>query len=502
MERDALNFYEPFERLAPNHENQLTRALLLVLRLSPVVHQAWLSRVAPGMRLHELPPAAFDTQRRAVRAARSVDEQVPLVSVFLAPSEPLSDDTIVRESERLQVLDAVIEYGEDLVVVIENKVAEASDAQARELNVDGAGVQITAGQERQVVTWPQIIGDITVVLERNLVGGTERLILEDFLAYVEDHFGGLGPYRTLGLCADNEFRVARRLRALLVEAAGQEARIDKWGPTVALPALLGTAARAYLFATPNVELSLYPADTLSQARAFYTRTAAVDAIKALAQRPGWDLKPNFHFGHMEGGYTWTTTSINAASYIALWQQKIAETVAVKRADWDAYWSWLIEQRIATQQDRPDFDRHFTATAANRQRHDPGSCSSGAGSARKRRSSMGRTRCRARSRPRWTRRLPCCRETRRRRLPRSPADCLRSVEVVVADDAALQRDLRKPRVCGFWPNQLERERSRPRLATPRSGWTAQLPVAGLCKDSSALLRCSSVSTARSTQNHRS
>jgi hypothetical protein len=83
------------------------------------------------------------------------------------------------------------------------------------------------------------------------------------------------------------FRVARRLRALLGEASGEEARIDKWGPTVMLPQLLGTAARAYLFLTENaVELSVYPADTLSQARAFYTRTGMIEAVLALAQQPG------------------------------------------------------------------------------------------------------------------------------------------------------------------------------------------------------------------------
>ena len=52
MEQDAhLSFFETFERLPPNHENQLTRALLLVLRLSPVVHEAWLTRAAPGRRI-------------------------------------------------------------------------------------------------------------------------------------------------------------------------------------------------------------------------------------------------------------------------------------------------------------------------------------------------------------------------------------------------------------------------------------------------------------------
>lgn len=365
MERDALNFFEPFEKLPPNHENQLTRALLLVLRLSPVAHEAWLARAAPGRRLYELPVAVFNTQRRAVRTASNAEDQVPVVSVFLAPNQPLGEDVIVTESDRLQVLDAVIEYGDALVMVVENKVAEASDAQARELNITGAGVVIAADQERQVVTWPEVIGDITGIVERGLAGGAERAVLEDFLAYVEDHFAELGPYRTLGLARGNDFRTRRRLRALLGEAAAREARIDKWGPTVELPELPGTAARAYLFSTDGgIELSVYPADTLSQARAFYTRPAAVAALLSLANDPDWQVMPNYHFGHMEGGYSWTTTHAPVERYIALWQERIGETNAVKRDDWDKYWAWLIQEELATADDRAEFDRHFTAT--NRQ----------------------------------------------------------------------------------------------------------------------------------------
>jgi hypothetical protein len=224
---------------------------------------------------------------------------------------------------------------------------------------------IAPDQERQVVTWPEVIGDITGIVERGLAGGAERSVLEDFLAYVEDHFAELGPYRTLALARGNDFRTRRRLRALLGEAAAREARIDKWGPTVELPELPGTAARAYLFSTDGgIELSVYPADTLSQARAFYARPAAVAALLALAGDPDWNVMPNYHFGHMEGGYAWTTTHATVARYIALWQEKIGETNAVKRDEWDKYWAWLIQEELATQDDRAEFDRHFTAT--NRQ----------------------------------------------------------------------------------------------------------------------------------------
>jgi hypothetical protein len=36
--RDPLNFYSPYERLPAGHENQLTRALLVLLRMSPIAH--------------------------------------------------------------------------------------------------------------------------------------------------------------------------------------------------------------------------------------------------------------------------------------------------------------------------------------------------------------------------------------------------------------------------------------------------------------------------------
>lgn len=112
----------------------------------------------------------------------------------------------------------------------------------------------------------------------------------------------------------------------------------------------------------------HPARVVSQARAFYTRPAAVAALLDLVSDPAWKVMPNFHFGHMEGGYAWTTTEAPVERYIALWQERIGETGAVKREDWDDYWAWLIEEQLATADDRAEFDRHFTET--NRQSATP------------------------------------------------------------------------------------------------------------------------------------
>lgn len=365
MESDALNFFLPFRRLEPNHENQLTRALLVVLRYSPMAHSAWLRLVAPERHLQQLPRAEFRTQTRAVRHAGEEDEPADLVSVFLTPEAPLSDgDVVITESDRTQVLDAVIDYGGELLVVIENKVAEDDDRQARELNITGARIRLADGQEAVVVLWRDVLEAFIALRERNLVAGAEATLLDDFLLYTEDSFPDLGPFRTLRLAHGNWFRQTRRLRQLLGEAVGLDATIDYYGPFVETPAGEAVGAKTYLRMTEDeeqVELAMFPADTLSQARAFFTNPAAVAGVAKLHGQPGWDAGPNFHFGHMQRGYCWTTSERPLDEYLQLWTAEIHSAGNVPREEWDDLWAWLEAERIATPADRPEFDRHFTQT---------------------------------------------------------------------------------------------------------------------------------------------
>ncbi|MGO9196766.1 MAG: hypothetical protein ACLQK4_06530 [Acidimicrobiales bacterium] len=369
IERDRLNFYSPHERLPAGHENQLTRALLLLLRMSPIVHVEWLRLAAPGRSLAELPPADYDTQRRAVRAAADEEEQAELISVFLAPERPQSGGGAVAESDRGQVLDAIVDYGGELIVVIENKIYDADDLQARELNLTGARIALADRQEAVVILWRDLLEALIALRERDLVAGAEARLLDDFLAYVEDHFPDLGPFRHLALCQGVASRQTRRLRQVLGEAAGVEASGNVYGPWIPTPAGDVAGANAYLRIADHhvesgaeVELALFPADTLSQARGFYANPAAVEGLRKLAATDGWKAGPNFHFGHMQRGYCWTTSSIELGAYLDLWQDQIEHAHAVAEDEWDSYWQWLEQQQIATPGDRPEFDRHFTDTA--------------------------------------------------------------------------------------------------------------------------------------------
>jgi hypothetical protein len=361
--RDPLNFFSPFDQLPPNHENQLTRALLVVLRLSPIAHATWLRLIASDRELQRLPVARFETQRRAVREVRDDEEPADLISVYLAPEAPLSGGGVLSESDRGQVLDAIVDYGGELLVVVENKVAEDDDWQARNLNITGAKIVIAEGQEAIVLLWRDVLEALVALRERELVAGAEAGVVDDFLTYVEDHFPALGPFRTLRLCRGNEFRLSRRLRQVLGEAVGTEAAPSVYGPYVETASGSSIGANAYLRMRneSEVELSLYPADTLTQARIFYRRGDSIAAVRRLRGLPGWYAGPNFHFGHFERGYCWTCNRIDLDRYLDIWTERIASQGTVSREDWEQFWAWLEEMEIACHDDKREFDRHFTET---------------------------------------------------------------------------------------------------------------------------------------------
>lgn len=362
--RDPLNFFSPYERLPAGHENQLTRALLLLLRMSPLAHVEWLRLVDPTLTLSRLPAARFDTQKREIQIAEGGAESAQLISVFLTPERPQEGAADVVESDRGQVLDAIVDYGGEVVAVVENKVFEADHLQAEQINLGRSGVQLADGQQVVVVLWRDLLEALANLRERALVGGAEAGLLDDFLTYVEDHFPDIGPFRTLRLCQGLPGRIERRLRQVLGEARGVEAERSPSGPKVATPAGTFAGRDAYLTLgdEDQIELAMYPADTLGQAQALYSRPDLLAGLEELGDREHWQLLPNFHFGHMQRGFCWTTAQIATGAYVGLWRETIATVASVPRADWDEYWAWLIEQRIALAQDRPEFQRHFTDTA--------------------------------------------------------------------------------------------------------------------------------------------
>jgi hypothetical protein len=104
-----LNFFEPYENIPAYYENQLTRALLVVLSYSSLAHSAWLRLVDDALRLERLPGADFRTQKaRALRAAalEGEDETIRGISVLLTPGEEKLRPVVGARANGGQILEA------------------------------------------------------------------------------------------------------------------------------------------------------------------------------------------------------------------------------------------------------------------------------------------------------------------------------------------------------------------------------------------------------------
>ena len=296
-----LNFFVPYERAAAWHENQLTRALLVVLRYSPMAHQAWLRLVAPEKYLQDLSNAEFATQRQRVLCANTEvpeGETVPGISVWLAP-DATHVSAPIEPSDRQQVLDGIVTYGNDLVVVIENKISWGGvTEQPYRINLHGSPVKFE--KEPISVTWQRLLGMLSGLVESHLVSGAERLLIIDFLDLVEEHFPLIGPYSTLAQCGDQSYRVEHRLDTILGKVVGtSDGKSLGWRDLTGTPKIF-MAKLGFSIDNSTVCLQMYPADTLGQAREFYGDPSAVDEVLAL-QLEGWRVEPNFHWGFMAGG---------------------------------------------------------------------------------------------------------------------------------------------------------------------------------------------------------
>jgi hypothetical protein len=366
-----LNFFVPYENAAAWHENQLTRALLVVLRYSPMAHQAWLRLVAPEKHLHDLSKAEFATQRRRVLGTDTEvpeGEVIPGLSVWLAP-DAAQDSTPIKDSDRHQILDGIINYGNDLVVVIENKIGWGGvTKQPHQINLHGSPVKFE--KEPVSVAWQQLLGVLSDLVERDLVAGAEHLLISDFFDLVEEHFPLIGPYSTLARCSDKRFRVERRLDTILGEVVGTDVGKAKRERDLSGTAKIAEVWLEFVSDNSAVCLKMWPGDTLTQSRALYSDRSAVDAVLSLRSE-GWRVEPNFHWGFMATGYAWAHTPLQVEKYCDYWVNEIGATRELSRREWETYWAKLESAQIVAAAGKEEFDAKFTRSQRQKAHPRPG-----------------------------------------------------------------------------------------------------------------------------------
>lgn len=382
---DRLNYFTPYSR-GSRHEDQLTRAFLAVLRLVPSARMAFIDLVRqkqaeigadcpiPPMTDPEARVTAIRTQVHSLGSCAG-----QLVSILLTDERWESDKEAGR-SDRTARYDGVIEYAPDFVLIIENKPHHEHVWPGQLDPGADADSDIKIDKKLVEILWRDIISCLSNLISSGnteqpaiaALGGTQVMIIDDFLSFVWENFSFLNPYDRFESCRGDVYLLRSRCRQILDSLTeASPSHHPGWEDVLHLSD--GPAAMVTLHPTrpENKEwelvLALYPGATISQARRLY---AQVDE-QALARLTddsdcNCEVRSNLTFSFVGKSLVWVSPDSELAdirTYVRYWKDNPGEIRQVARdsSDFEDLFTKLREVGLISEEDRNELRKKFTET---------------------------------------------------------------------------------------------------------------------------------------------
>jgi len=365
MGTEHLNIFFPYKNKPLNHEDQLTRAFLILVRSIKIIEATFLDLLATGMKRSgiEIVPVALsegigglesiETQVSSSTKARLASESGRLVSVIITDKK-LDTQHRVKRTGRVAVYDGFLRFKPDWVFVIENKPdhtniwpEQLSSAFNENYEVEPIPV---------VLTWQEIITRVSLLKENGLVQDAGFLLVENFMEFVQKMFPELNPYDRFQVCKGDEYLLEQRCVAIMNQTKlGSVDYHRGWHYFIRLENKPGIKQVAFY---PEMRenngweiiLALHPGDTMSQAREMY-ESIQVDKLEEL-KKHGWKVSPNFHLAYRSSGlYRMDKHEhISLEKYVKYWKEAVHKDKLqqIPRNDWNKWFSlWKADGLMTT-----------------------------------------------------------------------------------------------------------------------------------------------------------
>lgn len=351
-----ISVFRPYAH-GPHHEDQLTRATMVVLRLVPLAHEALLGLIDAG-RLSSLPSPRFDMQTECLvpLGSSAEDQQVEeLVSVFLAPHENLdAAQNLNLASERRARYDGVVQYGSRLLIAIESKLYATA---VKDQSIDIAAGLLQSGKSRwKQVKWHELLDQWWNLTELDVLSPAELALLADFFDYTEEFFGELLPFSDLSRSGGNQRRRTRRLRKVLQDATGRSVETSGALNIVKFSEEVTALQRAVVWSDDaGVHLGLWPAELTPQAKKVFGERERVERLVQLANQPQWHIKPNIHLSFFRASphnRWYPQPHLDGATYLMQWLEDLPRAGRRPRAEIESpeFAEWMVKRGYADEGD--------------------------------------------------------------------------------------------------------------------------------------------------------
>ena len=365
MEPGHLNVFVPYENKRLDHEDQLTRAFLILLRYAKPVEHLFIELLRERMEesgIEMLPPSlhsgisgveSAETQVWSTTKARLEGESGRLVSVVIT-DELLKPEHQVSRTDRLGVYDGFVRLQPNWIIVIENKPDhrriwedQLSSAFNDDFEIEPTPV---------VLRWSEVISRLGLLITNGLVVDAAKAIVEDFLTFAAINFPELSPYDSFRLCGDQYHLLEKHCVSIMSEASLGAVEYHRgWYHSIRIENKPGVK-EVVLHPDPDsedswpIQLDIHPADTMSQARSLY-RSVDVTALTALVDK-GWVVRPNFHVAFMSPNLYWCHTEMALKGYLEYWVQEVegGRLAQLPRSQWRQYFAGLRDLGIISAHD--------------------------------------------------------------------------------------------------------------------------------------------------------
>ena len=329
---DRLNYFNPYQTKEPNHEDQLTRAYLVLLKHSFHSFSAFLSYVNKKnenenkFEFIDLIESgwSFETQ------IQNPDIETSFVASILITDDDLNKQIEINASGRNARYDGIITFGSLLTFVIENK-PRSQNVWFDQLNPSRNNLS----EETQilkspiVLEWKEIINHLNLLKSIDTINGFEKIMIEDFLNYIDSKFPYLNPFDNFVLCKSNTELLKRRIKNFLKEIAIDENSIgyhnkNDFGYFIKTPDFDAIKKIGLPLKQDEndwrLELSLNFGDTQSQAKSFYKRDPNLSILNDY-----WSCYTNFHLSFASSNLIWFQRKENnkSSSYLDYWKSHIS-----------------------------------------------------------------------------------------------------------------------------------------------------------------------------------
>jgi len=363
-----LNYFEPYQSKPHHHEDQLTRAFLVVLKYSPAAMMRFYSYCVGDTMLRakeeklsiELPhlhQLTIQDTDMYVQRSRYVLTASKVLSVLITDQslDVIKTDDRIQISDRTAVYDGIIQFGNDIILLIENK-PNARNVWRDQLNP--ASRNLSDENEPEIIPvpaileWRQIIQQLNDLLAIEAVSGMEKMLITDFLEFVDARFMALNPYQRFSQCKNSKHLLTRRIKNILESSFEKDKHGYHRGWAHYVLAERPEVKQIGIRLEHNdqdkenwkIEISLYFGDIMQQARDFYKRTDInTDYFKNLRDS-GWLTFTNPHISMQSKNWYFFNypENSNVEAYIDYWQnnrielnQYMKSKLRAKLQEWSA-----------------------------------------------------------------------------------------------------------------------------------------------------------------------